>query len=272
MSDTSLAADYRKQDWALVTGASDGIGRALAVEAAKAGYNVVLTGRRTDALEAHADSLRRAYYVATVVLTGDLSDPEAAEAIWDEAAKGRRIAVLVNNAGLGRNGAFADPEGWARETETIMVNVVAATILMKRAVAHMAANGGGRILNVASVAGMVPGPNMAVYHATKAYLLSLSEAVGVEGAGAAVFVTALCPGATESNFFTADGSERATIVTRLLPMMSAESVAQAGWKGMERGRRVVVPGLINKIAAFAPRLLPRRVMAWGTGLFLQRRW
>lgn len=272
MSDTSLAQDYRKADWALVTGASDGIGRALAVEAAKAGYNVILTGRRTDRLEMHAEALRRAYFVATVVMTADLADPEAAEGLWAEAAKDRRIAVLVNNAGLGRNGAFGDPEGWERETESIMVNIVAATILLKRAVAHMAANGGGRILNVASVAGFLPGPNMAVYHASKAYLLSLSEAVAVEAAKDAVFVSTLCPGVTDTGFFTADNAVKATLATRLMPLPGADAVAVAGWQGLEKGRRVIVPGVMNKIFAFLPRLAPRRLVAWGTGQFLKRRW
>ena len=272
MSDTSLAQAFRKADWALVTGASDGIGRALATEAAKAWYNVILAGRRSDRLESHAETLRRAYYVATVCITADLSDPDAAEALWAESVKQGRIAVLVNAAGLGRNGAFLDPEGWLRESESILVNVIAATILMKRALAHMAANGGGRILNVTSAAGFMPGPNMAVYGATKAYLLSLSEAVAEEAAKEAVFITALCPGATTTGFFAADGAEKATLLTRLLPMASAETVAATGWAGLEKGRRVVVTGLMTKVFAFAPRLLPRRAMAWITGQVLRRRW
>lgn len=273
MSDTTLASDYRKQDWALVTGASDGIGRALAVEAAKAGYNVILTGRRAPALEAHADSLRRAYYIATVVITGDLSDPDTAEGVWAEAVKDRRIAVLVNNAGLGHNGAFANPVGWSRETESIMVNVVAATILLKRAVAYMAANGGGSILNVVSAAAMMPGPNMAVYHATKAYLLSLSEAVAVEAARDAVFVTALCPGPLDTNFFTAGGTgPKATLITRFAPKPTVDRVAAVGWAAMQKGRRVVVPDWPTAIAAQMPRFLPRRLVAAMTGQFLKQRW
>lgn len=272
MSDTSLSQDYRKADWALITGASDGIGRALAVEAAKAGYNVILSGRRSERLEDHADTLRRAYYVATVCITADLSDPEAAEGLWTEAAKNGRIAVLVNAAGLGRNGAFLDPEGWLRESESILVNVIAATILMKRALAHMAANGGGRILNVASAAGFMPGPNMAVYSATKAYLLSLSEAVAVEAAKDAVFITALCPGATSTSFFTADSADKATLLTRFLPMASPDAVAAEGWRGLEKGRRVVVTGWTTKVFAFVPRLLPRRLTAWITGQVFRRRW
>lgn len=272
MTDTSLAQDYRKADWALVTGASDGIGRALATEAAKAGYNVILTGRRTDRLEAHAESLRRAHYIATVCITADLSDPDAAEALWDEAANNGRIAVLVNAAGLGRNGAFLDPDGWLRESESILVNVIAATILMKRALAHMAANGGGRILNVASAAGFMPGPNMAVYGATKAYLLSLSEAVAEEASKDAVFITALCPGATTTGFFSADGADRATLLTRFLPMSHPDQVAASGWAALQKGQRVVVTGWLIKVFAFAPRLLPRRVIAWITGQVFRRRW
>lgn len=272
MSDTSLAQDYRKADWALVTGASDGIGRALAVEAAKAGYNVILSGRRTDRLDAHAESLRRAYFVATVCITADLADPDAAEALWTEAAKQGRIAVLVNAAGLGRNGAFLDPEGWLRESESVLVNVISATILMKRAHAHMAMMGGGRILNVASAAGFMPGPNMAVYAATKAYVLSLSEAVAQEAAKDAVFVTALCPGATQTGFFTADKADRTTILTRFLPMTSAEAVAKNGWAAMEKGQRVIVTGWLTKVLAFAPRLLPRRATVWITEQVLRRRW
>lgn len=272
MSDTALAQDYRTRDWALVTGASDGIGRALATEAAKAGYNVILTGRRADRLEAHAEALRRAHFVATIVLTGDLSDPDTAEQIWAQASEGRSIAVLVNNAGLGHLGRFEDDTGWARETESIMVNVIAATILLKRAVAHMAANGGGSILNVASVAGFLPGPNMAVYHATKSYVLSLSEAVSVEARAHAVFVTALCPGVTDTGFFAADGAERAHVLHRFLPLPTAESVARQGWKALEQRRALCVPGVMNKVFAFLPRLAPRRLVAVLTGVLLKRRW
>lgn len=272
MTDTALAQDYRTRDWALVSGASDGIGRALATEAAKAGFNVILTGRRTERLEAHAEALRRAHFVATVVLTGDLSDPETAEHIWLQASEGRRIAVLVNNAGLGHLGRFDDAAGWERETESIMVNVIAATILMKRAVAHMVANGGGQILNVASAAGFLPGPNMAVYHATKAYLLSLSEAVSVEARGQAVYVTALCPGVTDTGFFAADKAERAHLLHRFLPLPSADTVAERGWKAMEKRRALCVPGAMNKVFTFAPRLFPRRLVAIVTGFLLKRRW
>jgi short-subunit dehydrogenase len=177
----------------------------------------------------------------------------------------------VNNAGLGRNGSFADMTGWERERASIAVNVTAATTLMKLAVADMVARGQGRVLNVASTAGFLPGPYMAVYHATKAYFLSLTEAVGVELSGTGVTVTALCPGATQTNFFAADDAEKATLLTRLFPLPSARSVAQAGWAAARRGQRIKVTGLMNKVFTFTPRLTPRGLSAWITGQFLKRR-
>jgi uncharacterized protein len=256
--------------WALVTGASEGLGREFATLAAKDGFDVILTARQSDKLETHAKALRRAYNVAVDVMPADLSDPEQVEALWLRASKNRQIGILINNAGLGRNGSFADPDGWPREAACISVNVVAATILMKRAAEHMKAQGTGRILNVASTAGFLPGPNMAIYHATKAYLLSLSEAAAEELGPSGVTVTALCPGATETNFFAADDAVKSSILTRF-PLPSAETVAALGWAAMTKGRRVYVPGILNKVFAFLPRISPRRVITFTTGQFLKRR-
>jgi uncharacterized protein len=256
--------------WALVTGASEGLGREFATLAAKDGFDVILTARQTDKLETHAKALRRAYNVAVDVMPADLSDPEQVEALWLRASKNRQIGILVNNAGLGRNGAFADPGGWPREAACISVNVAAATILMKRAAEHMKAQGTGRILNVASTAGFLPGPNMAIYHASKAYILSLSEAAAEELGPSGITVTALCPGATETNFFVADDAVKASLITRF-PLPSAETVAAKGWAAMTKGRRVYVPGITNKVFAFLPRISPRRVITFTTGQFLKRR-
>lgn len=256
--------------WALVTGASEGMGHEFAILAAKDGFDLILTARQAAKLEAHATRLRSTYNVQVVVLPCDLTDAVAVERLWDAASANRQIGVLVNNAGLGRNGAFADPDGWPREADCIAVNILAATILMKRAAAHMKSHSAGRILNVASTAGFLPGPHMAVYCASKAYFLSLSEAVSEELRGSGVTVTALCPGATATRFFAADGAEKATILTKM-PLPSAQSVAIAGWAAMTRGRRVKVTGAINKIFAFLPRLLPRRMIAFTSGQFLKRR-
>jgi uncharacterized protein len=257
-------------DWALVTGASEGLGREFADLAAGAGHPVILAARQKEKLEDLAEDLRDRHQVEVVVIPTDLGEASEAERLWTEASAGRRIGVLVNNAGLGRNGTFADPEGWGREWASLQVNAVALTILMKRAVATMIAEGGGRVLNVASTAGFVPGPNMAVYHATKAYVLSLTEAVSVELKGTPVTVTALCPGATRTEFFKADAAENATFLTRM-PLPSARSVAEAGWRAMLAGRVIHVPGVQNKVSAFLPRILPRRMVAWVTGQLLRRR-
>jgi len=258
-------------DWALITGASEGLGREFAALAARDGLNLILSARQVPKLEALAADLRRAHRVEVVVIPADLAEATEAERLWREASAGRRIAVLVNNAGLGRNGDLAEAEGWPREAASIAVNVVAATVLMKRAVVEMAARGSGRVLNVASTAGFLPGPHMAIYHATKAYLLSLSEAVAEELRGSGVTVTALCPGPTATQFFAADAAQGATLITRL-GMPSAASVAAAGWAAMRRGKRVKVTGLTNKIFAFLPRITPRPIVTFMTGLFLKRRW
>jgi hypothetical protein len=257
-------------DWALVTGASEGLGREFAAIAAAAGHPVILAARQAERLEALAAELRSRHGVEVAVIPADLSRAEEAERLWAEASAGRRIRVLVNNAGLGRNGPFADPAGWAREWASLQVNAVALTVLMKRAVAAMLAQGAGRVLNVASTAGFVPGPQMAVYHATKAYVLSLTEAVSVELRGAPVTVTALCPGATQTEFFKADAAERANWLTRM-PLPTARSVAEAGWGAMQAGRVIHVPGLQNKVSDFLPRLLPRRAVARVTEMLLARR-
>jgi hypothetical protein len=257
-------------DWALVTGASEGLGREFAELAAADGYPVILAARQKDKLEALAAELRTRHKVEVAVIPADVADAGEAERLWAEASAGRRIGVLVNNAGLGRNGAFADPEGWDREWASLQVNAVALTILMKRAVTAMVGQGGGRILNVASTAGFVPGPNMAVYHATKAYVLSLTEAVAVELQGAPVTVTALCPGATRTEFFKADAAENANWLTKM-PLPSARSVAEAGWRAMLAGRVIHVPGLNNKVSAFLPRILPRGLAARVAGMLLRRR-
>lgn len=257
--------------WTLVTGASEGLGREFADLAAAEGRGVILSARQVDKLEALAADLRARHKVEAVVIPADLAQAGEAERLWATASTGRVIDVLVNNAGLGRNGEFADLSGWARERASIEVNITAATTLMKLAVAAMAERGEGRVLNVASAAGFLPGPHMAVYHATKAYFLSLSEAVATELAATAVKVTALCPGATQTNFFAADDAVKATLLTRLFPLPSAQSVAIKGWAAMKEGRRIRVTGLVNWVFAMSPRFFPRRFIAWLTGQFLRRR-
>ncbi len=255
--------------YTLVTGASEGIGKDLARLAARDGRNVILSARSRDKLEALATELRKDHGIEAVVIAADLSSLEESERLWSEATDKRIVDVLVNNAGLGRNGAFADG-GWDREFSSIQVNILAVTDLMKRAVPHMKAHGAGRILNVASVAGFVPGPGMAVYHATKAYVLSLSEAVAEELRGTDITVTVLCPGATKTEFFTAGDMHDVRLIKSGM-LATAKDVAEAGWTAMRVGKRIMVPGVINKITALAlPRILPRWIITFVTKIMMSR--
>lgn len=252
--------------YTLVTGASEGLGVEFAKLAAKDGRNLILTARSEDKLNALADDLR-SDECEVIVIPADLGKLDEAERLWAEATDGCQIDVLVNNAGLGYNGAFADTEGWERELASIQVNMVSFTYLMKQAAAHMTARGGGRILNVSSVAGFMPGPGMAVYHATKAYVLHLSEAVATELKDSKVTVTALCPGPTATNFF--DDADMHNI--RLLKFgapMKAFDVAEEGWLEARIGKRVVVPGVKNKLSVMLPRFSPRSVTARLTGMMM----
>ncbi len=246
--------------WTLITGASEGLGVEFARIAAAEGRNLILTARSLDKLEALAQDLR-SDDVKVEVIGADLSDLSEVERMWDTASASRQIDMLVNNAGLGRHGSFGDGEVWERELSSLNVNITALSYLMKQAIPHMQASDGGRILNVASTAAFMPGPNMAVYHATKAYVLSLSEAVAEELRGTNVTITALCPGATATNFFD-DADMHGVRLLRFAKPMEAAPVAQAGWDAAKAGQRVIVPGWINKVFAFAPRLTPRRLLTF----------
>ncbi|WP_297771459.1 SDR family oxidoreductase [uncultured Roseovarius sp.] len=249
--------------WTLITGASEGLGAEFARIAATEARNLILTARSEDKLAALADELR-AKAGEILVLPADLSDLAQVETLWHEASRDRHIDVLVNNAGLGRHGAFGSGEGWARDLSTISVNMTALSYLMKMAIPHMQAQGGGRILNVTSAAAFMPGPNMSVYHATKAYVLSLSEAVAEELRGSPVSVTALCPGATQTAFFDAAGM-RGIGLLKLGRPARADAVARAGWQAMMQRRRLRVTGAMNKLFAVSPRLTPRALTTFVAG-------
>ncbi len=253
--------------WTLITGASDGLGVEFARLAAAEGRDLILVARQAAKMERLADELRGRHRIAVEVMATDLSDPDAVETLWRKVALRRHIEILVNNAGLGHDGPFADGDG-SRELRSVMVNVVAATILMKRAVAHMQSQGGGKVLNLASTPGFPPGPNMAVYRATKAYLLSLSEAVSEELRDGAVTITALCPGATRTNFAADAGTEHVRLFSTL-PGPSAAKVALAGWKAMHKGKRICVTGLANKVFAVGLRLAPGGLVTRIAALFLK---
>jgi short-subunit dehydrogenase len=243
---------------ALVTGASGGIGANLARELAGHGHDLVLAARGVAAMEALAAELRGQGSAVTVI-AADLARPGAAAALADDiAGRGLAVDMLVNNAGLGAAGRF-DRIAASRTAEILNVNIVALTELTRLLLPSMIERRRGRIMLVASVAGFQPGPHMAAYFASKAYVLSLGEALAYELRGTGVSVTTLCPGATATNFFAAAGADNSVMARRLRRMMASEEVARAGYRALAAGRRVVITGMMNRVVALAGRYLPHRI-------------
>lgn len=240
---------------ALVTGASSGIGRELADLLAADGHDVVLVARSEDELRAVGSRLQSEYGVHVTVVVKDLSNPEAPAEIQEALdERGIDVDVLVNNAGFGTHGPFVDADR-ERELDEVQVNVTAVTDLTHRFLSGMVERGHGRVLNVASTAAFQAGPQMAVYYATKAYVLHFTEAIADELEGTGVTATALCPGPTDTGFqSTADIADTPLFESGVA---SARSVAEAGYRGMQAGETVVVPGLRNKLGTLAVRLVPR---------------
>ena len=244
----------------LITGASAGIGEALAREFASHGHALVLTARREASLEALAEEIAAAGHSRPVVITADLASPEGVAALADElAARGREPDFVVNNAGFGLFGeAAVIPAG--DQLRMIDLNVRALTDLTLRFIDSVTRHRGG-ILNVASTAGFLPGPGLAVYHATKAYVVSFTEALHQELGAEGVRVCALCPGPVDTAFFDEAGIPQGYFPAWLA--RSAEQVARNGYSGMMGGHRIVVPGKHNRVISLLPRLLPRGLIAAG---------
>ena len=241
---------------ALVTGASAGIGKELARRFAAGGHDLILTARRQTELETLAGELVAAHAIAVHVLPADLADPAAPQKLYDDlAARGLQVDVLVNNAGFGVYGPFveADP---LRLLAMLQVNVAALTQLMRLFAPGMVARGRGRILNVASIAAFQPGPLLAEYYATKAYVLSLSEAVAYELRHTGVTVTCLCPGPTSTEFGRAAVMDGVTLFEGP-KVMTAKAVAEVGYRGTMNGKRVVVAGFFNWLGTVVVRFVPR---------------
>jgi short-subunit dehydrogenase len=237
----------------LITGASAGLGAEFARQCAKRGEPLALAARRRDRMEALAAELGGAVHI----FEADLAKAGAAASLIAELeAEGLSVGTLINNAGFGLGGKFADrPLG--RFSEMIDLNVRTLTELCHLVLPAMRARGKGGILNVASTAAFQPGPNMAVYYATKAYVLSFTEALHHELKGTGIHVSALCPGPTHSEFSDVAESHSPTLERMKMP---AAPVVAAGLDGLDRNKAVVVPGFRNKVGANASRFLTRAAM------------
>lgn len=248
------------QGWAVVTGASGGIGLEFAQVLAEKGYDVVLVARSESKLQALAQELQAKHQIQVKVIAQDLGQPNAAQALYDTLqAQGIVTDVLINNAGFATYGHFASETSLEQELQMIQLNIATLTHLSKLFVQPMVQRKRGYILNVASTASFQPGPLMAVYYASKAYVLSFSEALAQELQGTGVSVTALCPGPTQSGFQERAAMTDSKLVQRGL--MPARTVVEQGVAGMLTGKAVVVPGLFNKFGTLLPRLLPRGMVA-----------
>jgi uncharacterized protein len=244
---------------ALVTGASSGIGATFARALSKAGCHLVLAARREDRLQALKKELEGSNAIRVEVLRADLSTMQGCEDLIckiDE--KGLSIDVLINNAGFGYEGDFISQSN-ARLSEMIGLNITTLTFLAKHFGALMAQKQSGYMLLTSSVGGFTPCPRIAVYDATKAYILLLGEALNRELKKHKVKVTTLCPGATATEFFAVSGQTLNALVK--MTLMSPEDVAIRGLKGLSKGKSLVVPGLMNKLTILGLRFLPRALLA-----------
>lgn len=240
---------------ALVTGGSRGIGYELAALLAADGHDLVLVARSEADLRAAADEFEERHGIDAAVVPADLTDPGAAREVYETVQEaGIVVDTLVNNAGYGVYGEFVETDLDA-ELEVIGLHVVTVTVLTKLFVRDMVDRGDGRVLNNASIAGWAPLPTSAVYSAAKHYERALSEALAEEVADDGVTVTALCPGETDTGFM--DRGNFGTTAHDEDDLMDPETVARAGYEGLNDGDRIVIPGLKSKLSVFLGRVLPR---------------
>jgi uncharacterized protein len=240
---------------ALITGASGGIGLEFARIHASKGDNLVLVARSSDKLDAVKRELEGGYKIEVYNIVKDLSVKDAAVEVFDEVrSKNIVVEYLINNAGFGDFGLFAGSD-WNKQEKMISLNITALAHLTRLFLPGMIERGEGKILNVASLASFQPGPTMSVYFASKAFVLSFSEAINNEVKDKGVTVTALCPGSTESNFHAVAMNDPNLVEDR--KMQSAKEVAEVGYRAMMKGKPVVIPGFKNAFLAFAVRFFPR---------------
>jgi short-subunit dehydrogenase len=241
---------------ALVTGGTSGIGLALCEQFAEHGIDLVIVSHNQENLDKTASFLQGKYPVSVVTILSDLTHEDSAEEVYSKVKeKGLVVEYLVNNAGVGTFGDFLD--SYIEDNENIVqIDVVTLIDLTYHFLHEMVERKSGYILNVSSTAAFQPGPRMAVYYASKSFVLSFSEALHEELKGSGVKVSCLCPGPTKTPFLEKSKMDRSSIVKDFKPMAAAR-VAKVGYKGMLAGKAVVIPGSKNRFRAFAPRLFSR---------------
>ena len=246
------------RETALITGASSGIGAEIARILAARGCNLILVARRRPRLQELAASIQSAHAVEISIIEHDLAQAHGADTLWEKVrGSGAQVDILINNAGVGMSGAFAAADAAATEA-MLELDIVALSMLCRHALPDMLARRHGRILNLSSLAGYQgAGPGMTAYYAAKAYVLSFTRGLAAELRGSGVTATALCPGPTSTEFESTAGA-RSLRLFRWMPVSDARSVAAAGVAAMFAGREKIVPGLVNKILAFAGEIPPRR--------------
>lgn len=248
----------------LITGFSSGIGKALAQQFANDGYNIIGVARDKSKMDSTAGELRKEHGVEVQLIQKDLAKDGAAEEVYKEVkGLGKPIDILVNDAGVGQHGNFVDIS-YERYAHLIHLNVVSLTHLTHLVLKDMVDRDQGKILNLGSIAGFQPGPLLAVYHATKAYVVSLSEALAteLEEMKSKVTVTCLCPGPTDTDFFSrADMEETEVVHHKDKLMIPPEEVAEGAYKALMDGERIFIPGTMNKVSTFIRRVLPKSVQS-----------
>ncbi|HEX2620424.1 MAG TPA: SDR family oxidoreductase [Phototrophicaceae bacterium] len=248
-----------KGKWALVTGASSGLGVDFAKQLAAIGCHLILVARREDRLRAVADQITTQYGVQVEIVILDLSLPEAPQTLYDQLkTAGRRVDVLINNAGYGLYGEFTQLD-WQREQNMLQLDIMTVTHLTKLFVRDMVVRNFGYVLQVASIGAYQPSPLYATYSAAKSFVLNFSEAVNYELRKTAVKLTVISPGVTKTEFLAVSG-QQPTFYQRMA-MMQSPDVVRIGLNAMLRGKPSVIPGTINAVTIFLNRLLPRRLIA-----------
>lgn len=273
---TQLASDrdttvQSQRSFALVTGASSGIGNAFATVLAKDGYNLVLTSRNDTRLQEVKSELESRYSIEAKVIPRDLSDPEAPSEIFEILRQeGIVVGVLINNAGFNVYGRFEETD-LEEELKMIRLHIGAITHVTKLFLRQRRLGEKSMILNVSSIAALVPGPLVSVHFATRAHTLSFSQALAYEFRGTNVNVTCLCPGPTRSDFYNRASMNDVRLASGApIGLMDAEAVAAVGYAALKKGKVIAIPGLGNRILAFMAKIAPRPMATSFTNWIMQR--